>query len=215
MRLLFLVLLIINLAFASFLYWGPEPAGEQPAALPANLVSIEMLNEAGPVNPVSTEVSSPQASLPQCYTLGPLQDEDSVQAIMAALKGRATDIVQRSKQESRHHRYWVYIPVQKNRQAAIAMSQRLARKKVKDYYIVRGGDKNNSISLGHFKEKQHADRRIKSLKRLGFDAQIEPIYRQYRLFWLDYRLPADAHIDDGFWADLLPDGVSRLKRDCH
>lgn len=214
MRLLFLFLLLVNGAFAGLLYWGPAPDRQQLADLPTKVATIEMINEIAPVSEVHSGPVSALPGISQCYTLGPFKDQSGMLVIMDALRGRVADAIQRSKQESRHHRYWVYIPAQKNRQEAIAMSRRLARNKVKDYYIVRGGDRNNSISLGHFKEKVHADRRIKSLKQLGFDVQIEPIYRQYELYWLDYTVPAGSHIEEGFWSALLPDGVSRLKRDC-
>lgn len=197
-------------------YANPPSPNVHVKTLPSNLPSIDMIVEQVDVEkPLLVESVSPQVPSKQCYTLGPFSDEAQAQAVMKSIMPSVKEALLRSKPEVRHHRYWVHIPPQENRQAAIAVSKALARKKIKDYYIVRGGERNNSISLGHFKEKKHADRRLKKLQEKGFDVSIEPIYREFKLYWLDYMILADAGIDESFWSDLLPNGVGRLKRECN
>jgi len=197
-------------------YANPPSSATPLSALPQNLQSIEMIVEtAGIQEPVLPEAAGHQIPSRQCYTLGPFNEESQAQAIMESIMPKVKEALLRSKPEVRHHRYWVHIAPQENRQAAIAVSKALARKKIKDYYIVRGGERNNSISLGHFKEKKHADRRLKKLQEKGFDVSIEPIYREFKLYWLDYTILPDAGIDESFWSDLLPNGVGRLKRECN
>jgi len=215
MRFLFLFLFLINAGFGYWQYVNPPLSSLHANPLPQNVQSIDMIAESkNNESPLSGSVQV-QNILGQCYTLGPFNDEAQAQSILKSIVPKVKEALLRSKQEVRNHRYWVYIPSQKNRRSAIAVSKALARKKIKDYYIVSGGDRKNSISLGHFKEKEHADRRLKMLQQQGFDASIEPIYREYKLYWLDYAVLENTKIDETLWADLLPNGVGRLKRECN
>ncbi len=215
MRLLFLFLFLLNAGFMAWLYmYSPSPT-EHITALPQSVQAIEMIVEPKKVPISQRDVSiASQQQAKQCFTIGPFNDELQAQKIMEAIKPHIKEASLRSKLELRHHRYWVLIPSQETRQAAITLSKTLAREKISDYYIVRGGERNNSISLGHFKEKSHAERRYKKLQQKGFDVVIEPIYRESKFYWLDYALTNLSDIDETAWSDLLPNGVGRLKREC-
>ena len=228
MRIFFLFLLIINLLFAGWQYTQPDKRLAAIRALPEGLQTVQLLNQqdveelvdngsAGDAPEV--QVAEPLEPSPParvyCYTLGPFSDEAAVLDIKSQISEQVQDLLVRKREESERHRYWIYLPPLENRQQAIAMSKSLARRKINDYYIVRSGDKNNSISLGHFREKNHADRRVRELKKLGVDAQMEVIYRQYSLFWLDYSRTGSKPPTDELISPYLVDGVARLDRACN
>ena len=234
MRLFLVFLLLLNLLYAVWNYFQPVKPHNRVKALPSDLKSLQMLSEVAndtsvsaeePVNPVVSqpeqkvvpaEEQAPVEPLPvvRCYTLGPFKDESIMQQLKAVLAEKAQGVEVRKLEESEQHRYWVHIPALKDRAAAKAMTRTLAGKKIKDFYIVRGGENNNRISLGHFREKKHADRRIKLLKKHDIKAEIEIIYRHFNIYWLDYSEVDNQIEGEDFIQEFLIDGVARLNRDC-
>jgi len=228
MRIFFVFLLLINLLFAAWLYTQPDRQPAEIKPLPAELKTIQLLKKpptgAAPslvenTEPATESLPQPEPEPPlapkrHCYTLGPFDEEAELLEVKNQLSEQVEDLQVRRREEREPHRYWVFIPPQQNRAQAIAMGQALAQKNVKDYYVVLRGDAINALSLGHFKEKPHADRRLRQLQKLGFDVQTEVIYRQYSLFWLDYSVSEDQQGTDELMAPFLVNGVARLDRDC-
>ena len=232
MRIFFLFLLILNILFAGWLYTQPDKPPATIRPLPEGLATVELLKSpadsvdpaiAGDVDGPADEQAGPAEDSPQapqeknlqCYTLGPFSEEAALQDLKARLSEQVDNLQVRRREEREPHRYWVYLPPQHSREQAIAMSKALARKKVKDYYIIRSGEKNNAVSLGHFREKMHADRRVSRLRKMDFDVQVEVIYRQYSLFWLDYSIDGSQQLADELIAPYLTDGAARLDRACN
>ena len=115
--------------------------------------------------------------------------------------------------ESEPYRYWVYLPV-KNNEEAVEFAKILAEKQVTDYYIMRSGD-DRRVSLGRFKEKTYADKRLQQIKEFDIGVESEVIFNHYQLNWLDYEL-LEAQLDQV--ADIIKpymqDEISLLTREC-
>jgi len=110
--------------------------------------------------------------------------------------------------------YWVYLPQQKSHEAANALAARLKRKNIRDYYVVPKGDQANAISLGYFKEKKGALKVQKKAKVAGIPARIDPVFKTYTIYWLDYRVKTDRTIPQTVLNLSSMPGVSRLDRSC-
>jgi len=219
MRIFLIFLLVLNLVYGLWQYYVPVNQEERLPAMPNGLKSLELLSESEPVDiklveGVVMSSKKQEALAVACYTLGPFKDKELSDKAMMMLKGRVNGLKDRSREENEQQRYWVYIPSLKNRSEAIAKSKLLAKKKIKDYYIIRTGSKYNGISLGHFKEKVHAYRRLDNLKALGFDVEIEPIYQTYTVHWLDYELAGEKPEEQDVLREFQDDGVARLDRSC-
>ena len=74
----------------------------------------------------------------------------------------------------------IYLPAMP-REQALEYKAVLDENKDKEYFI----GKDNIISLGAFKEKVRADRRMKQLRKIGIRAILEPRYKTRNVFWLD------------------------------
>ena len=160
--------------------------------------------------PELEQISSKQA----CYTLGPFKDKIIMQQLRESLAEHVSNLEVRKRKESEKHRYWVYMPRLASRKEAKLMANKLRENKVSDFYIVLSGESRNSISLGHFREPSHANRRVKQITQLGFEAEINVIYRDYDVYWLDYETK-DSESDSGFAIEeYMTEGVSRLAREC-
>lgn len=149
-----------------------------------------------------------------CYTLGPFKDKDIMQQVRVSLSEHVKDMSVRKLSDSEKHRYWVYIPPLKNRRQAKLMVNKLRESNVKDFYIILNGDTRNGVSLGHFKEQLHANRRFKKVSNLGYNVEIKVIYREFDVYWLDYQ-NNKSQSDVGFSVEeYATEGVSELVRDC-
>lgn len=230
---LILILVAVNILYAGWEYLRPADAGSQPPPVDTRLVRLQLLHEreaavdvleatdeladqslAADKLAATAQAEQPgNAVKPMCYTLGPFKDRKIMQRVSESMAEQVDDISLRTLQESEKHRYWVYIPAAADMAAVKKVAAQLRAKDFRDFYIVLRGDARNSISLGHFKEAEHASRRLKKVTDMGFDADIEIIYRDYDVYWLDYRVAGNE--DAPAVADnYLAEGVSRITRPC-
>ena len=164
---------------------------------------------------VAPVVSPPTSS---CYTLGPFRDLDRLRAFTREIKSYVVEADFRGREEKEPTLYWVFIKPEINRKKAIETGNRLKAKKIKDFYIIRDGEKENGLSLGHFRNKDGAYGLAKKVQKLGFDVAVEPVFKSYTIYWLDYQLASDAVIPesifDKYTKTAQKDKISRLSRDC-
>jgi hypothetical protein len=217
MRMVFVFLLILNILFAGWQFWRPQQTGSGVAALPSHLSRIELMRER--VNPGS---GIPAASMAKegkepgrglCHTLGPFTDGQMTEALKQQMQQFTKKLTLRIIEENELHRYWVYMRA-KNHEDAVEVSKALAEKNISDYYIMNSAGEKR-VSLGHFREKAYADKRLQQVESLGFEANSEVIYRQYQLYWLDYELiEKEKSRFEAFIAPYLQNEISILNRDC-
>ena len=154
----------------------------------------------------------------RCFTLGPFRDLDKLRSLTREIKSYVTAADFRGREEKQPAIYWVYLSPEKSRKEAVATGKRLKSKKIKDFYIIRDGDKVNGISLGHFRSKTGAYGLADKVKKLGFDVNVEPIFKTYTIYWLDYQLAEGVTIPEKIFEKYTTnkdnDKVSRLKREC-
>lgn len=191
----------------------PEPA-ERPNAerVIAKTVASEETTESLPGPPIEIVQSA------SCFTLGPFRDLAELRGLIREIKSYVIEADFRGREEKERTIYWVYVKPEKNRHQAMATGQRLKSRKIKDFYVIRDGEKINGLSLGHFRSKKGAYGLAKKVKKLGFDVIVEPVYRTYTLYWLDYQLAAGANMPESIFEKYTrstkKQKISRLSRDC-
>jgi hypothetical protein len=217
MRMLFLLLLLLNLLFYGWQNWRPHQDIVVVNPLPETLNSIELMRErmGEKANP-SAEFENRNEATPDnksCHTIGPFEDNQMVEELKQELQQFTNHLTVRVMQESQLHRYWVYIKAANN-EDAVATSKLLVLQNVSDYYVMSSGNEKR-VSLGHFKEKSYAERRAQQLKELGFAVETEVVYHYFKLYWLDYELLVSQK--DGvkdLIAPYLQNDISILSREC-
>ena len=192
-----------------------ESSPENTAKQQSSLVTEGRAALAAVTAPAALQPAQPDE---RCFTLGPFRDLDKLRGLTREIKSYVTEADFRGKEERGQAIYWVYLSPEKSRKEAIATGKQLKSKKIKDFYIIRDGDKVNGISLGHFRNKAGAYGLAKKVTQLGFDVNVEPIFKTYTIYWLDYQLTEGVTIPeeifDKYTTNTNKDKVTRLKREC-
>lgn len=216
MRMLVIFLFVINGMFFVGHHWWPK---ENVAVLndaPDAKKSIQLKRERVTQASVVAQVNKPSGLVTSqyvCRTVGPFTDRQAAEGLKQSLQVYTRQITVRVINESEPYRYWVYLPV-KNNEEAVEFARILAEKQVTDYYIMRSGD-DRRVSLGRFKEKTYADKRLQQIKEFDLGVESEVIFNHYQLNWLDYEL-LEAQLEQV--ADIIKpymqDEITLLTREC-
>ena len=151
---------------------------------------------------------------PVCYTLGPFRSRKKLQAFADEIASSTEEQQVRSRDEKEQSLFWVYLKPLKSRAEAVQTGERLKAKNIKDFYVIRSDNKRNGLSLGHFKNKNGAYRLAKKVEKLGFDVVVEPVFKTYSVYWLDYRLKSGVEAPESVLSQVENSQISRLERVC-
>ncbi|HET8897840.1 MAG TPA: SPOR domain-containing protein [Rhodanobacteraceae bacterium] len=205
LRLLFLLLLALNLGVAGWLVFGDKVPPLPPVTDPG-VPELRLLSEQGsPTNDPSAELTgAPQSIKPQqgdrCFSLGPFPTEADVRKALDAMSPHVSRIQFRQEQATASRGWWVFLPALPDRDSAIKVARQLSDKGVRDYYVVTAGDRQNTISLGLFHDPANAERRRAEIAALGFKPSLNERTEQLPLYYVDYALAAGQNLD---WASYL------------
>ena len=142
-------------------------------------------------NQPKSQSTSPEAFNQECYTVGVFNSKTESTVILNALKKDVLKIRTRKIISSQEAGYWVYIPAKNSRNEALDIGRKLSELNIKDYYVVTGGENENTISLGLYRDVNNADSRLQELQSKGFDAKKQIKIEQWPEFWIDYSIASD------------------------
>ncbi len=152
----------------------------------------------------------------RCARLGYVDTRSAAEEISVRL--RALGIKPELQSESRNEQagYWVLIPQQSSRREAVKIAKKLEQSGVSDLWRFTSGKLVHAISLGLFRDEIRATDRKREIDALGFDAVIQPRYREKTNYWLNYQSAGGAVISDQDWAGLVRDfpGLAREEAEC-
>jgi hypothetical protein len=140
-----------------------------------------------------------------CLTVGPLAEDAPVHAIRDWVQALGAEADVRSDERREVALYWIYLPPQATREAAIEVVAGLRGKGISDVIVVPKGDMANAISLGVFSRPETRDRRLRELSEKGYQPSIAPRYRSKLATWIDVAAGDGAAVRDGLverWPDL-------------
>ena len=226
MRLAFIFMLLLN---ASFFAWqftqvDPPSSGASMSVPKENgrYKTITLLHESGQFNThaieepvqeaksISSRIGEATAEkeelakneIIKCYKLGPFKDKSA--ADRSLLKTRDIGAISslRSEEIKERFRYWVLDPA-RNKQAALKKIKKYRDKGVKDVYLILEGKKKDNISLGIFRARSTAQKRVQKLKDLGFNPTVEKHYKIKTQYWLNIRETLRSPLNDAIWEDII------------
>lgn len=122
---------------------------------------------------------------PACFRLGPFDTPAGQRRASERLQDRVARVRERETSRESAQDFRVYLAAAENREAALVLARQLDDKGVRDYFVVTGGEWENSISLGVFRNEQNARRRLNAVVALGFEARLEARRDVVPEWWLD------------------------------
>ncbi|HET8942344.1 MAG TPA: SPOR domain-containing protein [Rudaea sp.] len=191
-RMLFLLLLALNIGVACWLYFAPHPQARAFAATDPGVAKLMLLSEQeNSTQSSDAELSSaPESSADlkndTCASIGPFPTQADMRAAMNALTPLVSRIQYREAHATETRGYWVYLPAQANREQALALARKLSMHGVRDYYVVTAGEQQNTISLGLFHAEANAEKRQKEITAMGFEPQMIARTEELPVYWIDF-----------------------------
>lgn len=202
-RMLFLLLLALNIGVACWLYFAPETAASQLPATDAGVPKLELLSERehpGEANAAELATAPEPASQLRndtCTSIGPFATQADMRGALNALTPLVSRIQYREAHATETRGYWVYLPATSSREQALGIARQLSARGVRDYYVVTAGDQQNTISLGLFRDKGNAEKRRNEVAALGFAPELVTRTEELPVYWVDFasdpQHPVDWH----------------------
>ena len=177
MRTVFFLLLLANLGFFAWVYFGAGRASDEPQLVEQQLnpQAIRLLS-AEQVAVLAAERAKqtaalakppPKAAVAACLELGAFNPGD-VARVQQALEPLALGSRLSQRRAEEIASYWVFMPPQRNRQAANQKAAELRKLGIEDFFIVQEDPKFRfAISLGVFKTEEAARARLAELRTKG------------------------------------------------
>ena len=197
-RALIAVLLTMNAGVALWLWLRPPvtvEAAPVAAAQASDIPSLVLLSEEDvreepapdTIQPEPDGPPEPTPGLDQlwCLEVGPFLTQADLRRAMTSFTPSAERLQFRETRALASRGYWVYLPAQESRDLALATARELSGKGLRDYYVVTAGERENTISLGLFREVKNAEQRHAQVRALGFDAQLQPRTDEIPHYWID------------------------------
>ena len=224
LRLLFVLLIALNIAVGAWLWLGQDDAHGRSASDPG-VPTLHLLSErpsppasaaraasapvpqtaasatAAPVATASSAKGEPDTlalSRPNSYTcisIGPFATPADMHSARGALAALAARMRSRQEQTTQTRGWWVYLPASPSRDQALAQARRLSAANIGDYFVVGSGGQPNTISLGLFKDPANARKRRDEVAAAGFPAQMTERTETVPEYWLDLAVADGARFD--------------------
>ena len=192
-RALLLSLLLMNLGVAAWWGWRTPPPEVRPAATEAGVPGLRLLSEtegadSGLISADGESVGQPLptgAPAQQCLQIGPFLTQADLRRAMGALTPVVARIQFRENRVLTNRGFWVFLPAQGTREAALAAARELSAQGLRDYYVVTAGDQENTISLGLFRDRTNAETRRREVQALGFAPELQERTEEIPNYWLE------------------------------
>lgn len=175
-----LLLLLLNGLLMYYLY-APE-AGR----------SVEFDNSEVKLKKNSAQLKTEyRLSMPDdvCFSIGPFEKTFEADRVMGDLvdKGVVNERRTYADTNSLQTNYVVYLPPRRNKVEAIKIERKLKAQGIRESYIISTGVNKDAIFLGIYTKEDKAQKQLLQIKKLGYQAKMEPRQTARNLYWLDIR----------------------------
>lgn len=208
MRLVFLSLLVVNLAFFGWARWIDTPAkpaseAQRDASIPPLQLVPRAQSGAAPSSSAAqtgtpaalaaagagASANTAASAAVRCRSLGPFEDASAASGAADRLRARGLNPRDRSAESTNPNVYWVYIGelTAEMQRRAIA---NLNAAGIHDAAPMTAPEQSDRVSVGVFADQAHAVRRAEQVRALGFKPTLGMRQRTITAHWLDFDLKA-------------------------
>jgi hypothetical protein len=194
-RAAFFLLLLVNLAFLAWAEWidvpQPAPSNDIYAKLPRlKLVGEDPADNKRPSSASARKTAlQPPPPAARCLSIGPFDDQAGATRGASLLRQKGFSPLQRTQPGEVSKGFWVYIGDLKTDHDVTQVLRTLDQSHVDDAKVVEDAADTHRVSVGFFTDRDRADRRAQSLKKLGLDAAVTERKVPATLFWMEIEIP--------------------------
>lgn len=192
-RLLFLLLIALNIGVAGWLVFG-QPVAHVAAPTAPGVPELKLLSD-GRAAAVRAGHATAATGPQRCLSIGPFDTQSDTRKAVGELTRHVNAVQYRQTQTTQSSGWWVYLPAFATRDGAIKAARSLSAKGVHDYYVITAGDRQNTVSLGLYHDPDNARRRRDQIAALGFHPQLSERTETLPQYWVDIAVPAKAPFD--------------------
>ena len=177
-------------------------APQSPVRIP------ESDNDAASVS-LEEVLAMPPDSDRECYTVGPLENQDDISALSAWFNAQGSQATLRDDERRETVSTWVFMGPLESREAADARVAEMQAANIDDIYVIPRGDMANAISLGLYSQDETLRRRVAQLEERGFTPSVLPRYRTVTAAWFDVTASAARPMTVAVLDQIFPDLIIR------
>lgn len=131
----------------------------------------------------------------QCMRISGLNEAAQAETLHGRLREAGLAILHHGSEQAQRANYWVILPPYPSREGAAKAAAILKRKGIKDFYIISSGENKNSLSLGVFSTRKHAEtrqKRIVALKAALPAPTIKTKSVPAKAYWIEFEVSGSA-----------------------
>ena len=197
MKLIFIVLLVGNLAFflIQFLSKTDVSSGKQPpVAEYRNLGNLQTLKERESkakhkAAEVKKNIPESTASAPvsgeKCELVGPFAELLHAEYLVERLASLEVLAAVKQIEIADGKNYWVYLKPEMSEKEALRRLSEIQQSKAIDSYIIPSGELANGISFGQFSTEKEASTKAEQIRAQGYAAEIKEIPKSHNETWVE------------------------------
>lgn len=212
MRVIFFLLLMLNVIYLSFAWFNQPVAKQESAPFVQRGLELRLVGESSVASNNKEDRLIRRNNY--CLALGPLENADEAERSLlvnqeVGLFGRIERLSLRKNQL-----HWVYLPALADHGAASDMLKELHFKGV-DSFIVTEGDDENAVSLGYFSNKESAIGLRTKMRNAGYEAEIRETWKDVVEFWLVFDVaPHDSKKGEDVYNSAEIEGLTVMQVAC-
>jgi len=162
---------------------GTTSSAAQREGTPTQLAAA--LRQALPLNGQSFATAIRPGTGARCLTVGPFKDVARSDRAISLLRDRGFDPLQRTESGSAWAGYWVYVGDLKSEAEQAEVLRKLEAAGIMDAHSMPDTGSGLQVSVGLFSDRGGADRRQRSVERMGLSAAIMEKNQNGTLYWVD------------------------------
>ncbi len=227
MKLIFMVLLVGNLAFFLVQFLSKSDAVSSKRSTVAeykNLGNLQTLKEReSKAKHKNTEVkknipisTSPPADGEKCELVGPFAELLHAEYLVERLASLEVLSSVKQIEIADGKNYWVYLKPEMSEKEALRRLSEIQQSKAIDSYIIPSGELANGISFGQFSTEVEASAKAEQIRAQGYAAEIKEIPKSHNETWVEVHEKSGQKISEEKWLGLLKEekAIERRQNYC-
>ena len=229
MKLIFIVLLIGNLLFFAFHFFGrPASVELKPVATEhkslGNLQTIAerdakgkpVTKEVKKITPAVDAASLVDGAAEKCELIGPFAELLHAEYLVERLTSLDVASAVRQVEIADGKNYWVYLKPEMSEKEALRRLSEIQQSKAIDSYIIPSGELANGISFGQFPNEKEANAKAEQIRAQGYAAEIKEVPKSHNETWVEVREKFGQKISEEKWLGLLKEekAIERRQNYC-